>query len=163
MRTAKVLTLLLAAALALTPAVTASAKYDAEIDAPDDVKEICEKYGAEYDICPELLEAICWNESRYTADITAGTCKGIMQINEPAHKDRLKNLGVTDIYDMDGNIHTGADYLAELFKSYEDPAVVLAYYHGEKNVIARTKKGQLSGYVKRILEKSEMLEKLHGK
>lgn len=163
MRTAKVLTLLLAAALALTPAITASAKYDAEIDAPDDVKEICEKYGAEYDICPELLEAICWNESRYTANITAGTCKGIMQINEPEHKDRLKNLGVTDIYDMDSNIHTGADYLAELFKSYEDPAVVLAYYHGEKNVIARTKKGQLSGYVKRILEKSEMLEKLHGK
>ena len=163
MRTAKVLTLLLAAALALTPAITASAKYDAEIDAPDDVKEICEKYGAEYDICPELLEAICWNESRYTANITAGTCKGIMQINEPEHKDRLKTLGVTDIYDMDSNIHTGADYLAELFKSYEDPAVVLAYYHGEKNVIARTKKGQFSGYVKRILEKSEMLEKLHGK
>ena len=80
MRTAKVLTLLLAAALALTPAITASAKYDAEIDAPDDVKEICEKYGAEYDICPELLEAICWNESRYTVKITAGTCKGIMQI-----------------------------------------------------------------------------------
>ena len=163
MRAAKVIPLLLAAALISTSAITASAKYDADIDAPDDVKEICEKYGAEYDICPELLEAICWNESRYLANVSAGTCKGIMQINEPVHKDRLKNLGVTDIYDMDGNIHAGADYLFELFETYNDPAVVLAYYHGEQNVLTRTKKGQLSGYVKRVLEKSEMLEKLHGK
>lgn len=163
MRTAKVLTLLLAAALALTPAITASAKYDAEIDAPDDVKEICEKYGAEYDICPELLEAICWNESRYTADIAAGSCKGIMQVNEPFHKDRLKKLGVTDIYDMDGNIHTGADYLAELFASYEDPAAVLGLYHGERNAVKKAASGNASSYVKRILKKSEELERLHGK
>ena len=86
-----------------------------------------------------------------------------MQVNEPYHKDRLKKLGVTDIYDMDGNIHTGADYLAELFASYEDPAAVLGLYHGEKNAVKKAASGNASSYVKRILKKSEELEKLHGK
>lgn len=130
---------------------------------PEEVKTICEKYGAEYDICPELLEAICWNESRFTAKAENGTCKGIMQINVTAHKDRMAKLGVTDIYDTDSNIHVGADYLAELFTSYEDAGAVLGSYHGERNAVSKAEKGQLSGYTKRILKKAEYFERLHGK
>lgn len=161
MRSTKIIMLAMAAALLISiPCYAAGSEPE---DAPDEVKEICEKYGTEYNICPELLEAICWNESRYTADIAAGSCKGIMQVNEPFHKDRLKKLGVTDIYDMDGNIHTGADYLAELFASYEDPAAVLGLYHGERNAVKKAASGNASSYVKRILKKSEELERLHGK
>ncbi len=130
---------------------------------PENVKTICEKYGEEYNICPELLEAICWNESRFTAKAENGTCKGIMQINVTAHTDRMAKLGVTDIYDIDSNIHVGADYLAELFASYEDAGAVLGSYHGERNAVSKAEKGQLSGYTKRILKKAEYFERLHGK
>ena len=130
---------------------------------PEDVKAICEKYGNEYDIAPELLEAICWNESRFTAKAENGSCKGIMQINITAHKSRMEKLGVTDIWDIDSNIHVGADYLAELFNSYEDVGAVLGSYHGEKNAVDRAKKGNLSSYSKRILKKAAYYERLHGK
>ena len=130
---------------------------------PAEVKEICEKYGTEYDICPELLEAICYNESRFTAKAENGPCKGIMQINITAHKDRMEKLGVTDIWDIDNNIHVGADYLAELFETYEDVGAVLGSYHGERSAVSKAKKGQLSGYTKRILKRAESYERLHGK
>lgn len=130
---------------------------------PAEVKTICEKYGTEYDICPELLEAICWNESRFTAKAENGPCKGIMQINVNAHQARMEKLGVSDIWDIDNNIHVGADYLAELFGSYEDVGAVLGSYHGERNAVSKAKKGQLSGYTKRILKKSAEYERAHGK
>ena len=132
-------------------------------DIPDDVRTCCEQYGEEYNIVPELLEAICWNESRFTADAENGTCKGIMQINVTSHKARIEKLGVTDIWDIDSNIHVGADYLAELFDSYEDVGAVLGSYHGEKNAVSKAQKGQLSAYTKRILRRSAYYEQLHGK
>lgn len=132
-------------------------------DIPDEVEEACTKYGDMYDICPELLEAICYHESRYISDVQNGTCKGLMQINTPYHKDRMKRLEVSDIYDIDSNIHVGADYLAELFDTYKDVAVVLGYYHGESNVESKVNSGKLSSYTKAILEKSESLERAHGK
>lgn len=132
-------------------------------EVPEDVREICEQYGTEYNIAPELLEAICWNESRFTADAENGTCKGIMQINVTSHKARIEKLGVTDIWDIDSNIHVGADYLAELFDSYEDVGAVLGSYHGEKNAVSKARKGQLSSYTIRILKKAAYYEQLHGK
>ena len=86
-----------------------------------------------------------------------------MQINEPYHKERMERLGVTDIFDLEGNIHVGADYLAELFAQYQDVGVVLSVYHGESKAVERANKGNLSKYVKKILAKSEELERLHGK
>lgn len=163
MRYAKTLTISAAIFVFFVTAVPAAAKYDAEIDAPEEVKEICEKYGAEYNISPEFLEAICWNESRYLPEVASGSCKGIMQINEPVHRKRMEALGAKDIFDVDDNIHTGADYLAELFKEHEDPAAVLGLYHGEKNAISKANTGKYSGYVSRILEKAACLERLHGK
>lgn len=71
-------------------------QYDTE--APVEVQEACTKWGEYYDICPELLQAICWNESRYETDLVNGTCVGIMQINEPVHTARIEKLGVTDIH-----------------------------------------------------------------
>jgi hypothetical protein len=60
------------------------------VDIPLEVEETCEKYGEKYNICPEILEAICWRESRCTANAKNGLCRGIMQVNEKVHKDRMK-------------------------------------------------------------------------
>lgn len=135
-----------------------------DTETPDEVQICCIDWGIEYDICPELLEAICFSESRYTADIENGTCIGIMQINKPIHKNRMKELGVTDLKDIDQNIHVGADIISDLFEIYgDDPAAVLMAYHGEKNPKGKADKGNISKYAQSILDKSAELERLHGK
>lgn len=143
--------------------VTVQARTEVDTETPIEIQIACNKYGQQYGVCPELIEAIMYYESRYKADAQNGTCKGLMQINEPCHRERMKKLGVTDIFDEEGNILVATDYLAELFEEYEDAGIVLAVYHGEKNAIKNASNGILSNYSKKILEKSEELERIHGK
>ena len=130
---------------------------------PDEVQEICVKYGEKYCICPELLMAIVETESSGKQYAENAGCKGLTQIYEKWHGDRMEKLSVTDIYDADGNIHVASDYLAELFEKHEDAATVLMVYHGEKDAIKRARSGQISEYANKILERSAELERLHGK
>lgn len=150
----------------MVPSITAHANGLSYIDdTPVDIQFACDRYGEEYGICPELLQAICWKESRYDEDITdgTGTCFGLMQIQKKSHKDRMERLGVTDLLDEYENIHVGADYLSELFEKYEDAGLVLMIYHGESGAIKKAQSGQISQYAKDVLEKSAELERLHGK
>lgn len=126
----------------------------------EDAQETCVKYGEEYGICPELLMAMIERESSGRPDAESGGCKGLMQISDRWHKDRMERLEVTDIYDVDGNIHVGADYLTELFEKYEDVGIVLMVYHGEKNAATKT---ELSDYADWILTRSAELERMNGK
>lgn len=124
----------------------------------------CEKYGKEYNICPELLMAIAETESHGNPKAENGGCKGIMQISEKWHKDRMKRLGVTDIFDTKGNILVATDYLYELFEKYEDVGMVLMVYNGDSDAEDYMNgKAKLSGYAEKILERSAYLEELHGK
>lgn len=124
----------------------------------------CEKYGEEYDICPELLMAIIEKESRGNSDASNGSCKGLMQISERWHKNRMQRLGVTDLYDVDGNVLVGTDYLYDLFKIYDDVGMVLMVYNGDSNAENYMNgNAELSKYAEEILERSENLERLHGK
>lgn len=160
--TRKLITIALVCAAVMFLSIPVQAQTNVDEETPLEVQIACNKYGAQYDICPELLEAICYHESRYLPDVYNGTCKGIMQINEPYHLDRMERLGVTDIYDLESNILLGTDYLAELFALYKDVGVVLSVYHGESKAVERASEGKLSKYVKRILSKAEELERLHG-
>ena len=126
----------------------------------EDAQEACVKYGEEYGICPELLMAMIERESSGRPDAESGGCKGLMQISDRWHKDRMERLEVTDIYDVDGNIHVGAAYLAELFEKYEDVGIVLMVYHGEKDAATKT---ELSDYADWILTRSAELERMNGK
>lgn len=153
--------------MALTVAYIVCAPLDTEAldpEIPKEIEEACIKYGEAYNICPELLEAICYEESRYKADVTGGSCKGLMQINVPYQKHRITKLHVTDIYDIDSNIHVGADLLAELFNDYsEDAGTVLMLYHGEKDAMKNGKDGKYSDYAQKVLDRAEELERAHGK
>lgn len=126
----------------------------------EDAQKACVKYGDEYGICSELLMAIIERESSGRPDAESGGCKGLMQISDRWHKDRMERLEVTDIYDVDGNIHVGADYLTELFEKYEDVGIVLMVYHGEKDAATKT---ELSDYADWILTRSAELERMNGK
>ena len=48
---------------------------------PQSQIDLCESLGAEYGICPELLEAIIERESSGKMEATNGSCYGICQIN----------------------------------------------------------------------------------
>ena len=105
--------------------------------------------------------AIIERESTCDPKATNGSCKGLMQISEKWHVDRMDRLGVKDIYDTVGNIHVGVDYLSELFLEYDDAATVLMVYHGEKDAASKASRGEISDYAKGILERSQELERLH--
>lgn len=105
---------------------------------PDEVEEAARKWGEVYEIAPEFLEAIAWTESRFDETATNGGCIGLMQISPRWHRDRMERLGVDDdgLYTVDGSMALAADYLHELFTTYNDPYWVLMTYNGDSNADA---------------------------
>ena len=137
--------------------------YYAETYIDSSYVDLCEEIGEEYAICPELLEALIERESHGHADAQNGSCKGLCQISERWHKDRMEKLNITDIYDPESNIRLAADYLTELGAEYLDIGLVLCIYHGESDALEKAERGELSDYTIWILERSEELERAHRK
>lgn len=120
----------------------------------DDVFTMCEEICEPYHISPNFVMAVIWKESRFATDAENGPCKGLMQVKESCHKERMERLGVTDLSNPYENIQVGVDYLAELFETYEDDAIVLDMYNGNTKAISNYEKGKLSSYSKSVLEKA---------
>lgn len=134
--------------------------FESGIFIPESVSVTCEMAGFINGVEPEILESICWVESTCNPNASNGSCKGIMQISEQWHKDRMKRLGVTSIYDEAGNIMVGADYIAELIRQYGSVPQALMAYNGDSDA---NKIDYMSGYAKKVIETSEILKKAHGK
>lgn len=138
---------------------TASAENDTWIS--EEAQQQCITYGEEYGICPELLMAIIEQESSGKAYAENGSCKGLMQISEKWHKDRMDKLKA-DIYE--DNVLIGTDYLAELFAENEDVYWVLMAYNGGIEYANRMyEEEKYSKYAVSIANRSAELERLHGK
>lgn len=135
---------------------------------PVNVRIYCEVIGAQYDICPEILEAIAYHESRFFVDVTNGKHYGLMQVNVKVHEDRIFNLGYT-VEDMTSNayanIEVAADYLKELYDTYGDEnPIVLSVYSGNWKAVSDYKENSfICPYVNDILERSAKYERLHKK
>ena len=138
-----------------------------EVDGvPTEISQNAEIIGHEFNICPELLEAIAYHESSYQCTAKNGPCKGLMQINAHIHKERFAAEGWSekDWDDAYKNMYVAASYLSDLFIEYEDVAEVLYLYNGDKTNLKRYRdSGYLSRYVQSILTTSEELERAHGK
>ena len=143
--------------------ISADARTYIDNETPIEIQIACNKYGEQYGICPELLESICYQESRFDEKALGGNCYGLMQVQKISHYNRMKKLNVDDLYDIDSNIHVATDYLAELFEQYEDVGTVLMVYHGERNAVEKSEQGIVSQYAREILERSYELETAHGK
>ena len=145
------------------PSTQADEGYISELE----LIEITEEYGRQYNICPELLQAIAMRESTLYLQATNGDCKGLMQISEHWHTDRMERLGVTDIYDARSNILLAADYLAELRDTTEygyDVVYVLMRYNMATDTANKLYiQGAYTDYALEIVEESKRLERLHGK
>ena len=136
-----------------------------ETGIPVSIYENAEIIGDTFNICPELLMALAERESRFTPTAENGSCKGLMQVNASYHKERFTDAGwkTSEWSDSYKNMYVAASYLADLFEEYEDVGIVLGLYHGEKNAVSKGMSGNLSSYVTGILERSEELERIHGK
>lgn len=136
-------------------------------EVPADVRQYAEEIGGMYGICPELIEAICWRETRFTPTAVnkAGTCHGIMQVYVKYHKARMERLGVTDIYDTYGNMLVATDYLATILAGREDVGEALMAYNGSSNakINRYIETGVMSSYAEDVLSRSAEYEQLHNK
>lgn len=134
-------------------------------DIPEEVQRAANYYGYVYNICPEFLEAIAFYESSYQATAENGSCKGLMQINVDAQLERMEEMGITedDLWNPYNSMAVASDYLAELFDRYEDCAVVLMKYNGDRKVWEYTERGEMSAYAAKVLTLSAELEEKHGK
>lgn len=138
-----------------------------EVDGiPEEIRTVTEIVGHELNICPELLQAIAYKESRYDPAAVNGIHVGLMQVNVKVHEDRILEMGwtVDDMTDAYKNCYIAADYLCELFEEYEDVGIVLSIYSGNWKALRNYKEyGFLCPYAEEVLDKSYELEETHDK
>lgn len=149
--------------IVLSGGMTAYAKDDCFLTEKQ-VYDMAVDVGAMYDICPELLVSIAYQESRYKVNAVNGHNVGIMQNHDVYNNQRMERLEITDLYDPYSSIIVAADYLAELKAKYQDVGAVLMAYHGERGIndYLNGKRG-ISKYAKEILDRSEKMERKNKK
>lgn len=83
------------------------------------------------DVDPALVLAVIEKESGYNPDASGdnGKSQGLMQIWRSAHENRMKKLGVANLYDPRDNVLVGIDILAEKLEKYEDAEKALIAYN----------------------------------
>lgn len=132
----------------------------------EEIQEACEEIGEEWDICPELLEAIIEAESSGRKYAQNGKCKGLMQINT-GNSDVMEYMhknGYTDIYDIETNITLGCWVLMQKIEIYgDDLYAVLMAYNGTSNITERLESGNYTDYAVSVAERAAELERIHGK
>ena len=150
--------------------VEASAIHQASVNdgIPSEIKEYCEEIGRNFDICPEILEAIAWHESRFIPTVKNKNCYGLCQVNVKIHQDRIEECGYTeeDMLEAYPNIFVAADYLSDLYETYgdENPIVLSLYSGAGWDAVEKYKEyGFITDYVDDILTRSAKYERLHGK
>lgn len=112
---------------------------------PQSQIDLCESLGAEYGICPELLEALIERESSGKMEAKNGSCYGICQIN-----------GAVWGYEYDTE-EKQIRKACEMLLGYEcEVDEALARYQGQRNP-------KYEGYVEKVLTRSHELEVIHGK
>ncbi len=154
-----VLIILMIAVLLLIWSIT----VEAEQSQLEEWRDYIEIVAADYNICPELIEAVIERESSWRTDAVNGTCIGLMQINPEYHAERMERLGVEDLLDPYDNILAGTDFLAELFREYGDIYAVLMYYNAGYDGLRAWRAGEYSDYAVEVAERSAELEREHGK
>lgn len=126
------------------------------------LKSICEYVGKKYSIDPILLQAIVFVESDYkvNCDGTSGD-KGLCQIVERFHMERMEKLNITDIYEPYSNILLCADFIAELKSSKyggDIYFVLMAYNMGLSGATKHYEDGRISEYAYKVVNKYEKLK-----
>lgn len=124
----------------------------------DYIFALCE----EKSIDPAIIIAMIDKESKFDIDIIGdkGKSYGLMQIQPRWHKERMEELGVTDLLDPYQNVTVGIDILAELLESGESLEWALMAYNGGHSYANRLEsEGRLSTYASTVIENASELER----
>lgn len=127
--------------------------WEVRAETVDDWEEYIEVVCQEYNVCPELVQAVIERESGWDPKAENGGCEGLMQISPLFHQGRMERLGVTDLRDPYDNILVGVDFLAELFRQYHEIYPVLMFYnagYSEKEGLLAYEKGHVSDYAREV-------------
>lgn len=117
-----------------------------------DIREMCELACEGRNIDPAVIEAMCYEESRFDPTAAVGKCVGLCQVSTYYHADRAKELGVEDFYDPYSSILLCADYMEELMDKYGNLELALMCYNcGEKRALELYEQGIISKYAKTIV------------
>lgn len=122
---------------------------------------ICRDAGVDYYMVLALIE----RESGYKFDATGdrGRSKGLMQVQERYHLERMANFGAEDLYNPYSNMMVGVNYLAELQSKYLSRmgahGVLMAYNMGEYGAGKRWAEGTYStDYSTQIIERAQEIK-----
>lgn len=110
-----------------------------------------EDAGERYNIRPELLAAIAWKESHFDPEAYNGGCIGLMQVSARWHSERMHRIGFSDLWQVQANVMTAADYLAEISAGQPDIYRALMVYNGDT-------RQEISQYAKEVVAVSIALE-----
>lgn len=109
----------------------------------------------------ELVLAIMWQESNYTADLISKTDDyGIMQINSCNHDWLVDLLGPTDFLNANDNINAGVYLISKLLIKYDDVhKALMSYNMGEYGASLNWNAGiYTSAYSCGVVAKREAIE-----
>ena len=81
-----------------------------------------------------------------------GQSFGLMQIQPQWHRERMRDLGVTDLLDPAQNIRVGIDYLSELLSLGKGEEYAVMFYNGgEIHANYYAKRGEMSAYCTEVM------------
>lgn len=143
----------------ITAKVTLFEDMPLDLDLLEHIQGLCD----EYNIPIEIALAVIEQESTYKADAVSSIgAKGLMQVQEKYHKDRMKELKCSDLFDPYQNTTVGMDYLAELLEKYDGNIykTLTAYNRGESGAYKQffSKGIYESNYCREVLEKAEKIK-----
>ncbi len=101
-----------------------------------------------------LVLAIIARESDFDAKLVddGGQSFGLMQIQPQWHRERMRDLGVTDLLDPAQNVRVGIDYLAELLDLGKGEEYAVMFYNGgEIHANYYAKRGEMSAYCTEVM------------
>lgn len=140
------------------PLIESEIKGDPSPDVDEAIKLAVSAASKAYpNVRKELIYGVIHNESRFQPDVSNGSWVGLMQVSTYWHANRAEKLGVTDFYDISGNVLIGTDYLSELIDIYKSEYLALMVYHGEANAVSNYNNGVRSWYADSVISYANSL------
>jgi len=139
-------------------------------------EQIVRGHARNYDLDPDLLAAVIYQESKFEADARSSSgAIGLMQLLPDTAKGIALHTGgtafrVKNLYDPEINVRYGAWYLSHLLQKYGDERTALAAYNaGQDNVDRWQRSGrgiqfsETRAYVDRVEELKKIYRDAYGK
>lgn len=143
------------------PEIVAPVKMYYAVPLSEDLQDHIFTECAKYNIDPAIVIAMIGKESVYNEDAIGdgGNSHGLMQIQPRWHYDRIKRLGVTNLFNPYQNVTVGVDILAELFATGKSTEwVLMAYNGGRAYANEKIALGIVSDYANTVITNARTLD-----